>query len=188
MISPRRRYVYIYAYSYRRQVTANALQIDVEGLTIAVTSSPADTTDDGDPSNSKAKGKSKAKSKYKADARELIVDAHLRLKAGVHYGLIGRNGTGKSSRLIKRVDISRSEVLMDDDYEALLRAMADKLVPGIPHPTRIAILQQTETEDEERIAQPECEDRDRRDLPVLEYVMSSDRFRNEVVRKMDGKL
>ncbi|KAH3020363.1 hypothetical protein KXV73_002328 [Aspergillus fumigatus] len=141
-----------------------AQEIDVEGLTIAVTSSPADTTDDGDPSNSKAKGKSKAKSKSKADARELIVDAHLRLKAGVHYGLIGRNGTGKST---------------------LLRAMADKLVPGIPHPTRIAILQQTETEDEERIAQPECEDRDRRDLPVLEYVMSSDRFRNEVVRKMD---
>ncbi|KAH1498296.1 hypothetical protein KXV92_005265 [Aspergillus fumigatus] len=165
-----------------------AQEIDVEGLTIAVTSSPADTTDDGDPSNSKAKGKSKAKSKSKADARELIVDAHLRLKAGVHYGLIGRNGTGKSSRLIKRVDISRSEVLMDDDYEALLRAMADKLVPGIPHPTRIAILQQTETEDEERIAQPECEDRDRRDLPVLEYVMSSDRFRNEVVRKMDEVL
>lgn len=141
-----------------------AQEIDVEGLTIAVTSSPADTTDDGDSSNSKAKGKSKAKSKSKADARELIVDAHLRLKAGVHYGLIGRNGTGKST---------------------LLRAMADKLVPGIPHPTRIAILQQTETEDEERIAQPECEDRDRRDLPVLEYVMSSDRFRNEVVRKMD---
>ncbi|KAK9598642.1 hypothetical protein V6Z90_003165 [Aspergillus fumigatus] len=144
-----------------------AQEIDVEGLTIAVTSSPADTTDDGDPSNSKAKGKSKAKSKSKADARELIVDAHLRLKAGVHYGLIGRNGTGKST---------------------LLRAMADKLVPGIPHPTRIAILQQTETEDEERIAQPECEDRDRRDLPVLEYVMSSDRFRNEVVRKMDEVL
>ncbi|EAW22222.1 ABC-F family ATP-binding cassette domain-containing protein [Aspergillus fischeri NRRL 181] len=147
-----------------QEVTANPRQIDVEGLTIAVTSSPADTTDHGDPSNSKAKGKSKSKSKSKADARELIVDAHLRLKAGVHYGLIGRNGTGKST---------------------LLRAMADKLVPGIPHPTRIAILQQTETEDEERIFQPEGEDRDRRDLPVLEYVMSSDRFRNEVVRKMD---
>jgi hypothetical protein len=65
--------------------------------------------------------------------------------------------------------------------------MADKLVPGIPHPTRIAILQQTETEDEERIFECEGEDRDRRDHPVLEYVMSSDRFRNEVVRKMDGK-
>jgi ABC-type glutathione transport system ATPase component len=144
-----------------------AQEIDVEGLTIAVTSSSADSTDDLDPANPKAKGKSKSKSKSKAEARELIVDAHLRLKAGVHYGLIGRNGTGKST---------------------LLRAMADKLVPGIPHPTRIAILQQTETEDEERIFECEGEDRDRRDLPVLEYVMRSDRFRNEVVRKMDGKL
>ncbi|PKX93686.1 ABC-F family ATP-binding cassette domain-containing protein [Aspergillus novofumigatus IBT 16806] len=137
-----------------------AQEIDVEGLTIAVTSSQADSVDDGD---SKAK-KSKSKSKSKAEARELIVDAHLRLKSGVHYGLIGRNGTGKST---------------------LLRAMADKLVPGIPHPTRIAILQQTETEGEVRTFQCEEEDRNRRDLPVLEYVMSSDRFRNEVVRKMD---
>ncbi|GAQ10335.1 ABC transporter F family member 3 [Aspergillus lentulus] len=137
-----------------------AQEIDVEGLTVAVTSSQADSADDGD---SKAK-KSKAKSKSRAEARELILDAHLRLKAGVHYGLIGRNGTGKST---------------------LLRAMADKLVPGIPHPTRIAILQQTEAEDEVPTFQCEEEDRDRRDLPVLEYVMSSDRFRNEVVRKMD---
>lgn len=33
----------------------------------------------------------------KADARELIVIAHLRLKGGIHYGFIGRDGTGKSS-------------------------------------------------------------------------------------------
>lgn len=76
-------------------------QIDVEGLTIAVTSSPAESADDADPPNPKATGKSKSKSK--AEARELIVDAHLRLKAGVHYGLIGRNGTGKSSMFIARL-------------------------------------------------------------------------------------
>ena len=29
--------------------------------------------------------------------RQLLHDAHLRLKEGVHYGLVGRNGTGKSS-------------------------------------------------------------------------------------------
>jgi ATP-binding cassette subfamily F protein 3 len=29
--------------------------------------------------------------------RDLLVDAHLRLKAGGRYGLIGRNGEGKSS-------------------------------------------------------------------------------------------
>jgi ATP-binding cassette, subfamily F, member 3 len=31
--------------------------------------------------------------------RELLVDAHLRLFAGVHYGLVGRNGIGKSTLL-----------------------------------------------------------------------------------------
>lgn len=29
--------------------------------------------------------------------KQLLQDAHLRLKEGVHYGLVGRNGTGKSS-------------------------------------------------------------------------------------------
>lgn len=66
-------------------------QIDVDGLNIIVTSSAPESTED--VSKSKAKGKSKAK----AAGRELISDAHLRLKAGVHYGLLGRNGTGKSS-------------------------------------------------------------------------------------------
>lgn len=59
-------------------------QIDVDGLNISV------TEPDTQP---KPKGK-----KGKAEARELIVDAHLRLKTGVHYGFIGRNGTGKSSK------------------------------------------------------------------------------------------
>lgn len=66
-------------------------QIDVEGLNIVVSSSAVDSTDD--TSKSKTKGKSKAK----AAGRELISDGHLRLKAGIHYGLLGRNGTGKSS-------------------------------------------------------------------------------------------
>ncbi|KAJ5099974.1 hypothetical protein N7532_006975 [Penicillium argentinense] len=94
-------------------------EIDVEGLGITVTSSSPGSTDDG--SKTKAKGKSKAK----AQGRELISDGHLRLKAGIHYGLLGRNGTGKST---------------------LLRAMAEKLIPGIPHATRITILQQTDGE------------------------------------------
>ena len=46
------------------------------------------------------------------------------MKAGVHYALIGRNGTGKST---------------------LMKAIAEKLIPGIPYATKIAILQQTRT-------------------------------------------
>ncbi|KAL4809294.1 P-loop containing nucleoside triphosphate hydrolase protein [Aspergillus unguis] len=131
-------------------------EIDVEGLTISVTS-PVDTA--AASSKTKVKGKSKAK----AEARELIVDAHLRLKSGVHYGLIGRNGTGKST---------------------LLRAMADKLVPGIPHSTRIAILQQTDDESKEGHGSFKGQEmKEIGDKTVLECVLNSDHHRNDVIRK-----
>lgn len=42
----------------------------------------------------------------------------------MHYALVGRNGTGKST---------------------IMRAVAEKLIPGIPYATRIAILQQNGT-------------------------------------------
>ncbi|KAB8259112.1 P-loop containing nucleoside triphosphate hydrolase protein [Aspergillus pseudonomiae] len=132
-------------------------EIDVEGLTIAVHSSR--DTPEG-PSKSTLKGKSKSK----PDTRELISDAHLRLKAGVHYGLIGRNGTGKST---------------------LLRAMADKLVPGIPHSTRIAILQQTETASEADLKDFAAEEAENKNKTVLQYVLSSDHSRSELVHKMN---
>ncbi|KAL4873824.1 hypothetical protein BDV12DRAFT_207551 [Aspergillus spectabilis] len=135
-------------------------EIDVEGLTIAV-ASPLDPAED--LTKTKAKGKSKAK----GEARELIADAHLRFKAGVHYGLVGRNGTGKST---------------------LLRAIADKLVPGIPHSTRIAILQQTDAETQEGCESFGVESQksaDNESKSVLDYVMSSDHHRNDVTRKMN---
>ncbi|PWY89991.1 P-loop containing nucleoside triphosphate hydrolase protein [Aspergillus heteromorphus CBS 117.55] len=130
-------------------------EVDVEGLTIAVSS----TSNEENLSNPKSKGKSKAK----AETRELITQGHLRLKEGVCYGLIGRNGTGKST---------------------LLRAMADKLIPGIPHATRIAILQQTES------SLDACDnntnnDSGGRNKAVLEYVLNTDRYKNEVVHKID---
>ncbi|OGM46713.1 ABC transporter [Aspergillus bombycis] len=132
-------------------------EIDVEGLTIAVYSSR-------DTPEGTSKSTLKGKSKSKPDTRELISDAHLRLKAGVHYGLIGRNGTGKST---------------------LLRAMADKLVPGIPHSTRIAILQQTETSSEEDRKDFAAEEAANKNKTVLQYVLSSDHSRNELVHKMN---
>ncbi|KAJ5725113.1 uncharacterized protein N7483_006470 [Penicillium malachiteum] len=128
-------------------------EIDVEGLSITVTSASPDAIDDG--SKLKAKGKGKAK----ASGRELISDGHLRLKGGTHYGLIGRNGTGKST---------------------LLRAMAEKLIPGIPHPTRIAILQQTDDQDESGSTYGL-----KLEKTVLESVLSSDETRNEAVRLAD---
>jgi ABC-type polysaccharide/polyol phosphate transport system ATPase subunit len=61
------------------------VQLDIEGLNITVTS--------GEKTADK-KGKGKAK----GDGVEILSDAKLRLKAGQRYALIGRNGSGKSSR------------------------------------------------------------------------------------------
>lgn len=71
------------------ETITNLAEIDVEGLGIVVTAAAPE-----DDTKSKAKGKSKAKTA----GRELIIDAHLRLKGEIHYGLLGRNGTGKSSK------------------------------------------------------------------------------------------
>ena len=62
---------------------------------------------------------------------------------------------------------------------ALLRAMAEKLIPGIPHATRIAILQQTDEQEESYGAVLN------QDKTVLESVLSSDESRNEAVRMAD---
>lgn len=72
-------------------VNNNVKKVDVSGLTISIASPTSEATEVA--SSSKAKGKSKAK----AGSRELISDSHLRLKPGVHYGFLGRNGSGKSS-------------------------------------------------------------------------------------------
>jgi ATPase components of ABC transporters with duplicated ATPase domains len=62
-------------------------QLDVEGLNITVTSRPVD--------NGSAKGRGKAKA---SEGTEILSNAKLRLKAGGRYALVGRNGTGKSSK------------------------------------------------------------------------------------------
>lgn len=128
-------------------------EVDVEGLGITVASATSESTDEG--SKTKPKGKSKAK----AQGKELLNDAHLRLKAGIRYGLLGRNGTGKST---------------------LLRAMAEKLIPGITHATRISILQQIDGE-----YTAGGTDGLSLEKGVLQSVLSSDETRNEAVRIAD---
>ncbi|EJP65732.1 ABC transporter [Beauveria bassiana ARSEF 2860] len=78
----------------------------------------------GSKPGASAKGKSKARS----EGLEILSGAKLRLKEGHRYALVGRNGTGKST---------------------LLKAIAEKLIPGIPEDCRIAILQQTKLNDGE---------------------------------------
>ncbi|GAA5970859.1 hypothetical protein JCM3765_006106 [Sporobolomyces pararoseus] len=79
--------------------------------------------------------------------RELLSGAHLRLKDGVKYALVGRNGTGKST---------------------LFSAIAEKLIPGINPTIRILLLSQVE--DSSRASQDES-------LSVLEHVVRGDKER-----------
>jgi len=65
-------------------LTADISKLDIAGLNITVTS--------GD-----AKAGAKVKGKAQSEGLEILNNATLKLKAGVHYALIGRNGTGKSS-------------------------------------------------------------------------------------------
>jgi hypothetical protein len=67
-------------------------------------------------------------------------------------------------------------------FLALLRAMAEKLIPGITHATRIAILQQTDDHENNYVGANLNQDN-----TVLESVLSSDETRNEVVRMAECK-
>ncbi|KAF7539142.1 hypothetical protein G7Z17_g12476 [Cylindrodendrum hubeiense] len=89
-------------------------------------------------SGSKASGKStaKGKSKAKAEGIEILNNAKLTLKEGQRYALVGRNGTGKST---------------------LLKAIAEKLIPGIPEGTRVALLQQSRLINENSDGKPDSE-------------------------------
>lgn len=60
--------------------------------------------------------------------------------------------------------------------------MAEKLIPGIPHATRIAILQQTDDQDESGSTYGL-----KLDKSVLESVLGSDEARNEASRLVDCK-
>ena len=88
--------------------------------------------------------------------REILSDTHLKLSTAVHYLLAGRNGVGKST---------------------LLRALGERIVPGIPRTLRILLLQQSDDGVEAKGELGES---------VLEHVVRSDRERTEALRKADG--
>lgn len=102
--------------------------------------------------------------------RELLDHAHLRIVEGVHYVLAGRNGTGKSS---------------------LLRALAERRVPGVPSNLRILLLGQTRIDDGEEGdvgVGKEGEGGSNQAKTVLEHVTTSDKRRERALRNATRKL
>ncbi|TGO48683.1 hypothetical protein BOTNAR_0464g00070 [Botryotinia narcissicola] len=127
-------------------------ELDIEGLNITVTSS------------GKSGGKSKGKSK--TEGLEILSNASLKLKAGICYALIGRNGTGKST---------------------LLKAIAEKLIPGIPVQTRISILQQTDADSKDVGDEggSESQENGGSKLSVLAEVIDRATSRSEIQHEVD---
>ncbi|KAI4603251.1 hypothetical protein KJ359_006044 [Pestalotiopsis sp. 9143b] len=105
------------------------------------------------------------KSKAKSQGVEILSGAKLRLKAGSRYALVGRNGTGKST---------------------LLKAIAEKLIPGIPEETRVAILQQTDAGRDSATESLDSTNADESDgLCVLEEVIERATARQALQKEID---
>ncbi|KIK67559.1 hypothetical protein GYMLUDRAFT_37715 [Collybiopsis luxurians FD-317 M1] len=112
-------------------------------------------------SNSDASDKKKgSKGSVAENEKEILADAHLKLSSGVHYALVGRNGVGKST---------------------LLRAIGEKLIPGIPLDIRIVSMQQSYDNPEIKSAKDQMSQGE--DVSVLDFVISSDQERTEALRR-----
>ncbi|KAF8881791.1 P-loop containing nucleoside triphosphate hydrolase protein [Infundibulicybe gibba] len=92
---------------------------------------------------------------------DLLVDAHLRLKTGIHYALVGRNGEGKST---------------------LLKAIAERIIPGISDNLRILLVSQVADETVLSNQDP--------DISIVDRVVKSDYRREKALGEyqllMDG--
>ena len=173
--------------------TPNYRELDIESLSIVVTSGAQSTT---------AKGR--GKSKVRSEGTEILSNAKLRLKAGQRYALLGRNGTGKSSKcfflhsyiymcvcgyFVSLVDYRYCRCAVTNCLSALLKAIAEKLIPGIPEETRIAILQQTEVGDvraNEALPGSSSSPKANGERLVIEEVIEKATARSEVKREIDS--
>jgi ATP-binding cassette, subfamily F, member 3 len=91
---------------------------------------------------------------------ELISRTNVHFEENHHYVLVGRNGEGKST---------------------LLRAFADKGVPGVPWNLRVLLLGQTEDVSIDQ----SLKDLEIKEQTVLEHVMQSDKERERLKREVD---
>ncbi|KAI1373662.1 P-loop containing nucleoside triphosphate hydrolase protein [Hypoxylon crocopeplum] len=111
-----------------------------------------------------ARSGTKGKGKARSEGTEILNNAKLRLKASQRYALVGRNGTGKST---------------------LLKAIAEKLIPGIPEETRIVILQQTDVGDVNTDDDPVSAPSESKGTAVLEEVIEQATAKQEVQREIE---
>ena len=158
----------------------------------------ASTASSGSATTSIKAGKpAKGKAKASIADKDILVDADVKLKAGVHYGLLGRNGSGKSSEWNCHKDGSkqnerereREHGVAHRHMVALLKALATKVIPGMSLATRIAHLQQTaETCHGDAACIPAAESSagqdDEERQSVLQYILSNDEARKHIQNEL----
>jgi ATP-binding cassette subfamily F protein 3 len=96
------------------------------------------------------------------EQNELVEASHLRLKAGVRYALVARNGAGKST-------LMRCAILLyacSSCTNLVVRAIADKLIPGLSVSLRVLMLSQVEDTIRGQAAE----------ASVLEHVLQGDHY------------
>lgn len=103
-----------------------------------------------------------------SNSKVILQDAHLKLLPGVKYLLHGQNGTGKST---------------------ILKAINDKIIPGVPGNVVISLLQQREGDDEESDieAGTAAFKSDNEQRSALELVLQSDRARMTALKRRDSE-
>lgn len=139
-------------------------------------------------SNSAASESTK-KRREKPQSKDILVDANLRLKHGIRYGLVGRNGTGKSSKFVG----SPYSPPILTSLQALLRAIADRLIPGLSSPTMTISSMDQIAEDGEQQAESSSI-RENGQSPslklktILEFVIDSDDQKRVILSELQGEI
>jgi ATP-binding cassette subfamily F protein 3 len=113
------------------------------------------------------------------EGKTILSGTRIKLSNGVKYLLHGQNGIGKST---------------------LLKALGEKLIPGIPGAIRISILlqQQRDVDDDNEAEdgddatenggrQDKIEQEEPQCISALDLVVQSDRLQTEAIRKRDRK-
>jgi ATPase subunit of ABC transporter with duplicated ATPase domains len=141
-------------------------EIDIKDLDVSIVTDNLDVIDTITTART-------SKFKKSSQGLEILTGAELRLKTGVHYALVGRNGTGKST---------------------ILRALAERLIPGVPMSIRVAILQQTAAYSDGFSATanattinntPDLSTLALAPKTVLQQVVEGDLYRNQLVHELE---
>ena len=102
--------------------------------------------------------------------KELLVDAHLRFKPGVRYGMVGQNGVGKSGKVVHFCRISSPK--SDSCLAVLMSVLGNNILVGLPQNVRILHIAQLEEVTSGRT--------------ILQEILSADTDRSRIIKEAHG--